>query len=84
MYKVWVVTFDQGSVIDESGPFDTRDGAINTADEYAASDRDENVTGLGYEVLLPKSERISRVVYWTAHVGDGAVDTGVGEPPWHD
>jgi hypothetical protein len=83
MYKVCVVTFREGSVIDESGPFETAAEAVNAAEEYAVSDRTEHATGLGYEVLVPESEHISRIVYWTAHTGDGVVDEGVGVPPWH-
>ena len=83
-YKVCVVNFRGGSVVDESGPFDTEAEAINTAEEYAASDRTENATGLGYEVLVAESEHISRVVYWAVHAGGGVVDEGVGQPPWKE
>ena len=84
MYKVFVVTFREGSVVDEEGPFDACEEAIITAEEYAARDRDEKATGLGYEVVAPEHENLSRKVFWTAHSGDGVVCSGEGLPPWEE
>jgi hypothetical protein len=81
-YNVHVVNVRGGSVVEESGPFATEAEAISVAREYAASDRDEKATGLGYEVVAPESASLSQIVYWTAHSGDGVVDEGVGQPPW--
>src|ERR687884_693871 len=65
-YKVYVVNFNEGSVVDETfDPLYTREEAIRRADEFVASDRNDNSTGLGYEVVVSETERISRVVYWT-------------------
>jgi hypothetical protein len=84
MYRVYVVNFREGLVVDEEGPFDARDEAISAAEGYAARDRDDRVTGLGYEVVVPVRANLSQIVFWTAHSGDGVVDSGEGQPPWEE
>ncbi len=84
-YKIYVVNFSEGAVVDETfDPFYSREEAIRAANDRVAVDRSDNVTGVGYEVVVPESARVSRVIYWTAHTGNGVVDAGEGEPPWHE
>jgi hypothetical protein len=85
-YKVLVVDLDEDEVVDETfDPLYTREAAISVADARVAIDRDENVTGLGYEVVVHEGEDVfSRAVYWTAHAGDGVVNSGEGAPPWEE
>jgi hypothetical protein len=84
-HKVLVVDLDESEVVDETfDPLYSREEAISVAEARVAIDQDENVTGLGYEVVVHEGEDVSRVVYWTAYVGDGVVNSGEGAPPWEE
>ena len=84
-YKVYVVDLGEGSVVvDETfDPLHTYEEAVDAADGCAAEDRDDDATGLAYEVVALEGGRVSDVVYWTMHRGGGVVDSGVDVPPWH-